>query len=273
MAALEVEAVLRLRCALGWEGLVRRCVVDPRAHRHVKEVASDDRVNARDVSGQGYDYLLKSVVVGDRDMDGSTPLTSYHTEEGAPPGRWLGSGLHALGNGEIKQADEVTPQQIALLRGAGRDPVTGHPLGRAFPESDPLAARVAARIADLPTDLTDEQRRDRAATVAHEEVAAGTRRAVAGYDFTFSVPKSVSVLWGVAGAEPRLLSLRRITRQWVRYSRSWSAGWSRLVVPSMQVMAPSPRPTSSESSPPPTTTGTPGSVTRSSTPTSSSPTR
>ncbi|WP_353057943.1 relaxase domain-containing protein [Propionimicrobium sp. PCR01-08-3] len=28
-----------------------------------------------------------------------------------------------------------------------------------------------------------------------EEAQKGTRRAVAGFDYTFSVPKSVSVLW------------------------------------------------------------------------------
>ena len=53
-------------------------------------------------AGRGYDYLLKSVVRGDRDMGGTTALTRYYTEEGTPPGRWLGSGLHALGNGEIQ---------------------------------------------------------------------------------------------------------------------------------------------------------------------------
>jgi conjugative relaxase-like TrwC/TraI family protein len=158
-------------------------------------------------AGRGYDYLLKSVVRGDRDMGESTALTRYYTEEGTPPGRWLGSGVHALGNGQIRQGDGVTPQQLALLLGAGRDPVTGEPLGRAFPEYDGVRPRVAARVAKLPRDLSVEQRREAAATIAGEEVAAGTRRAVAGYDFTFSVPKSVSVLWGVADAGTQALIL------------------------------------------------------------------
>jgi conjugative relaxase-like TrwC/TraI family protein len=158
-------------------------------------------------AGRGYDYLLKSVVRGDRDMGGSTALTRYYTEEGTPPGRWLGSALHALGNGEVKHGDEVTSQQLALLLGAGRDPVTGAPLGRAFPEYDGVKARVAARVAKLPRDLSAGQRREVAAEIAAEEVAVGTRRAVAGYDFTFSVPKSVSVLWGVADAGTQALIL------------------------------------------------------------------
>ena len=158
-------------------------------------------------AGRGYDYLLKSVVRGDRSMGAATPLTRYYTEEGTPPGRWLGSGLHALGNGEIRRGDEVTPQQLALLLGTGRDPVTGEPLGRGFPDYDGVKVRVATRISQLPAELSDEQRRKAAATIAHDEVAAGTRRAVAGYDFTFSVPKSVSALWGVAdeGAQALIL--------------------------------------------------------------------
>ena len=158
-------------------------------------------------AGRGYDYLLKSVVRGDRNMGGPTALTRYYTEEGTPPGRWLGSGLHALGDGEIKQGDEVTPQQLALLLRAGRDPVTGEPLGRALPEYDGVKDRVAARVSKLPRDLSDEQRRVAEATIAHEELAAGTRRAVAGYDFTFSVPKSVSALWSVADEGTQALIL------------------------------------------------------------------
>ncbi|TFD49571.1 hypothetical protein E3T55_10820 [Cryobacterium frigoriphilum] len=44
------------------------------------------------------------------------------------------------------------------------------------------------------------ERAARAAASADEEPATKRRRAVAGYDFTFSIPKSASVLWGVADA-------------------------------------------------------------------------
>ncbi len=79
-------------------------------------------------AGKGYQYLLKSVVSGDGNRSLSTPLTRYYTEEGTPPGRWLGSGLHAVGSGTLKTNDPVTEQQLALLLGMGRDPVSGDPV-------------------------------------------------------------------------------------------------------------------------------------------------
>ena len=104
-------------------------------------------------AGRGYDYLLKSVVRGDANMADPNPVTRYYTEEGTPPGRWMGSALHAFGAGEIKRGDQVTPQQLQLLIGAGLDPVTGAKLGRAFPVFPPLEERIAARVAELSPSL------------------------------------------------------------------------------------------------------------------------
>src|SRR5688572_26306489 len=53
-------------------------------------------------AGDGYRYLLKGVATGDRDRRDPNPLVGYFTEEGNPPGRWLGSGVHAFGDGQIK---------------------------------------------------------------------------------------------------------------------------------------------------------------------------
>ncbi|MDF1606276.1 MobF family relaxase [Nocardioides sp. YIM 152315] len=113
-------------------------------------------------AGHGYKYLLKTVVVGDGERDLSTPLTRYYAETGTPPGRWMGSGVADLG---LKEGTEVTQAQLELLIGHGRHPVTGEQLGRAYP-------------------------------------VYGTtkQKAVAGFDFSFSIPKSASVLWGVADA-------------------------------------------------------------------------
>ena len=48
--------------------------------------------------------------------------------------------------------------------------------------------------------MTQEDCAAETSRIEAEETAAGMRHAVAGFDLTFSVPKSVSVLWGVADA-------------------------------------------------------------------------
>ncbi|WP_286929901.1 MULTISPECIES: MobF family relaxase [Aeromicrobium] len=117
-------------------------------------------------AGKGYEYLLRTVAAGDGDRSLSTPLTRYYTEAGTPPGRWMGSGVASLETA-IRVGDEVTEEQLKQLIGQGAHPITGEPLGRRY------------RTYDQPE--------------------AGKRRhAVAGYDLTFSIPKSASVLWGVA---------------------------------------------------------------------------
>jgi len=117
-------------------------------------------------AGKGYEYLLRTVAAGDGDRSLSTPLTRYYTEAGTPPGRWMGSGVDSLET-TIQAGDEVTEEQLKLLIGQGAHPTTGEPLGRRY------------RTYDQPQ--------------------LGKRRhAVAGYDLTFSIPKSASVLWGVA---------------------------------------------------------------------------
>ena len=151
-------------------------------------------------SGDGFRYLLKSVAVGDGDRLLSTPLTRYYTEEGTPPGRWLGSGLGALGDGQLAAGDRVSEVQLQLLIGTGHDPVTAVPLGRPYPVFRSVADRVAECVAKLDPALVGEARTRAEAAIEVEERARGGRRAVAGYDFTFSVPKSASVIWAVADA-------------------------------------------------------------------------
>ncbi len=156
-------------------------------------------------AGDGYKYLLRTVAAGDGDRSLSTPLTRYYAEEGSPPGRWLGSGVAALGGGRIVVGDQVSEAQLRLLVGMGRDPITGAPLGRAYPEYRSVAERVAARLADLDTDMGPVAKAEAVAGIEAEEAERGTRRAVAGYDFTFSIPKSASVFWAVADAGTQAL--------------------------------------------------------------------
>lgn len=159
-------------------------------------------------AGDGYKYLLKSVVAGDGNRSLSTPMTQYYTEAGTPPGRWIGSGLHALGDGRIAAWDPVSEEQLALLLGMGRDPITGDQLGRPYRNFTPSSKRIADRVANLSPGMTTAQREDAVAAITAEEHELGQRRAVAGFDFTFSVPKSLSVLWGLADAGTQALILQ-----------------------------------------------------------------
>jgi len=129
---------------------------------HLRSVTVSMRVMS---AGKGYQYLLRSVAAGDGNRSLSTPLTRYYSEAGTPPGRWMGTGVYAFGDGQLTPGTVVTEPQLALLLGEGRDPITGDKLGRAYQQFKP---------------------------------GQGGRSAVAGYDYTFSVPKSVSVLWGLA---------------------------------------------------------------------------
>ncbi len=131
-------------------------------------------------AGDGYKYLLHTVAAADGERPLSTPLTRYYAEAGTPPGRWLGSGLPGLADGRIDAGSRVSEAQLELLLGMGRDPGTGAPLGRAYPEYAVSEASPDQRVTDTPPP--------------------SRRRAVVGYDFTFSLPKSASVLWAVADA-------------------------------------------------------------------------
>lgn len=151
-------------------------------------------------AGDGYKYLLRTVVAGDGARSLSTPLTRYYTEVGTPPGRWLGSGLASIGDGQLQPGDPVSEAQLRLLIGMGRDPVTGEPLGRAYPVFASVQERIDARVTDLDPSLGPVERTAAVAAIETEESAKTVRRAVAGYDITVSIPKSASVLWGLGDA-------------------------------------------------------------------------
>lgn len=104
-------------------------------------------------AGHGYAYLLRTVVAGDGNRRLAEPLTRYYAEKGTPPGFWVGSGVADLGVGLLAAGDEVTEIQLRLLLGQGSDPVTGGPLGRAWPVYRPVAERIRDRMAALSPDL------------------------------------------------------------------------------------------------------------------------
>lgn len=128
--------------------------------------------------GAGYRYLMSSVARAD-EAHRASGLTSYYAATGTPPGWFLGAGLAGLAGGAGVEAGSVVSEE-ALWRMLGmlQDPVTGEQLGRA--PSGPGTA-----------------------FVDHLGQVRKARQLVAGFDLTFSVPKSVSVAWAVADEATR----------------------------------------------------------------------
>ncbi|MCK3769777.1 relaxase domain-containing protein [Microbacterium aerolatum] len=159
-------------------------------------------------AGEGYRYLLKSIAAGDGDRDVASSLTRYYTEAGTPPGFWLGSGLVGLGEGVLAAESVVSEEQLRRLLGHGQHPVTGEQLGRAYFAFKPMSERIATRAAKLPDGLPADEREARVERIVAEEKGRKRPRTVAGFDYTFSVPKSVSVLWAVADGGVQALIAR-----------------------------------------------------------------
>ena len=156
-------------------------------------------------AGDGYRYLLKTVAAGDGDRDLSTSLTRYYSQTGTPPGVWMGQGVTGPGGGTLHVGGMVTERHLELLIGQGCDPVTGQPLGRRYPVFTSVAERVAQRASLLDAALTADQRAAQMAIIEQEDASRPVKHPVAGFDYTFSVPKSVSALWAVSDAGTQAL--------------------------------------------------------------------
>lgn len=154
--------------------------------------------------GTGYEYLLSSVVRGDGAVPSSSPLIRYYAESGTPPGRFLGAGLAGLNTGAgVPEGSQVTERMLFNLLGMLADPITGEPLGNHPPHwSASQPERIRLRVAQLRADLPSAERANAVAAIQAEEAERERqiRRPVAGFDLTFSVPKSVSTVWGLADA-------------------------------------------------------------------------
>lgn len=119
-------------------------------------------------------YYLSTTAKQDGKITPVKDLTSYYLQTGAPAGRWFGAGLKGL---SLTEGDTVQRNHARALFDKLVDPLTGKPLGRR-----PIASRQAPQGATTPKGAP----------------AKSKREAVAGFDLTFSVPKSVSVLWALA---------------------------------------------------------------------------
>ncbi|MEC5181247.1 MobF family relaxase [Arthrobacter sp. CG_A4] len=126
---------------------------------------------ARLSAQSGLKYLFKTTMLDDLTV---TPAdaTTYYMKAGTPQGRWLGSGLEGISR---TSGQTVTESDAKALFDHAMHPDTGTPLGR--PHGQPTV-------------------------VQNSQGQAETRHAVVGFDLTFSVPKSVSVLWALS---PRAL--------------------------------------------------------------------
>lgn len=150
------------------------------------------------ISRMSIQYYLASVAAGDgTGQQGPRKLTSYYTESGDPAGTWFGSGVTAAG---LASGSQVTQRDAVSVFEELVHPVTGEPLGKR-----PLKTTTAPTGAKTPKG----------------QAAAPTREGVAGFDLTFSVPKSVSVLWAMADA-PTQAKIHTAHQDAVRACLEWA---------------------------------------------------
>lgn len=126
------------------------------------------------------------------------PLTRYYAEAGNPPGFWLGSGIAGFGERELAAHSKVSETQLQLLVGMGHDPLTGESLGREYQEFALVAAHIERRVKELDPSLGPAGRAQQVVQIGVGEKERGTCKTVAAFDYTFSVPKSMSAIWAVA---------------------------------------------------------------------------
>ena len=116
--------------------------------------------------GAGYSYLMSSVARAD-EAQRASGLTSYYAATGTPPGWFLGAGIAGLAGGAgVEPGSGVSEEALWRMLGMLQDPVSGEQLGRA--------------PAGPGTVFVD-----------HLGQVRKARPSVAGFDLTFSVPKSV----------------------------------------------------------------------------------
>lgn len=144
---------------------------------------------ARLSAQSGLRYLFKTTMMDDLTV---TPpdATTYYMKAGTPQGRWVGSGLHGISR---ETGDIVTETDAKAIFDHAIHPDTGAPLGR--PHGQPTI-------------------------VESKSGQTSTRHAVVGFDLTFSVPKSVSVLWALS---PRSMQdqIRQIHQEAVNQTLKW----------------------------------------------------
>ncbi|MWV75897.1 MobF family relaxase [Rathayibacter rathayi] len=105
-------------------------------------------------AGDGYSYLTRQVAAADHNLARGQDLTDYYTAEGAPAGRWVGSGTAVL---EVD--GDVAETQMRALFGEGLHPDADATIARELAAGgnpdDAIAATRLGRRFMVPT-LTDD---------------------------------------------------------------------------------------------------------------------
>lgn len=110
-------------------------------------------------------YLMGTVST-EHTLDRADSRAAYYMANGTPPGAWAGTGAAALGLTTV--TGNVRKEDLEALFGDGTHPLTGAALGKRF------------------------------ITKSDAEENSKKRQSVAGFEFVFSPPKSVSSWWALA---------------------------------------------------------------------------
>src|SRR5450830_1300440 len=164
------------------------------------------------LAGDGYAYLTRQVAAGDVALGRSEPLVAYYEATGTPPGRWLGTGLADLG---AIPPIGIEPPHRTDERPGGDEAPAAHDDDRHGRDDDRPArgdGQLAGgdgrgrRVRVRPGDVVSEAGmvalfRDGCDPLTGAPLGrgyAGRRvRPVVGFDLTFTIPKSASVLWAL----------------------------------------------------------------------------
>ncbi|MFW0168772.1 MobF family relaxase [Rothia sp. P4278] len=147
------------------------------------------------ISRMNIEYYLSTVAVGDS-AESRKHLTNYYTASGDPAGRWFGSGLAGIGR---SNEQTVTKKDARAVYEDLAHPDTKIPLGKR-----PM------KKTEAPQDAKN----------ASGKTAKKTREAVAGFDLTFSAPKSVSALWAISDSATQTV-IHQAHQNAVRTSLLW----------------------------------------------------
>lgn len=90
-------------------------------------------------AGDGYTYLTRQVASGDEHRPAGESLADYYAHEGNPPGRWIGTGMAAVGvTGQVRE------EQMRALFGEGLHPEADRLIGEGARNGQSVEAAIAA---------------------------------------------------------------------------------------------------------------------------------